>query len=635
MRALRLRVVSCAILVALIFGIMLTPAKNVSADDIEEVQSEEILEEIDEFDLLEEQNFNKDERRTESDVGYEDILRQPFVGASLPLNIRKSVGTNETFYFSTDYPNTWANTGNQAYDIVQVAYTQLGYAELPGYGNHTKYNYWYYGADNWAPWCGIFACWCADQAGISSDIIPKYALTADSRNWMRDNAFYDDTFAITPQGGDLLFFHNGTRICHIAIVVDYDPETNKVTYIGGNQQVSGSIYGVTLRSCTWAKGTKTGDNTLAGYGRPNYVNTEPSYVLDSWNWMDEYSFATASFKNEINPEDIIEIAADVTRTPDHNKMVCTASVVFEGKEYTDTVEFDFAKVVARSLNLEGKITLNIKVSLPESVLANANSYAIVTFKGTSTKQFVRDVKSQKVDGETVYVFTQDVCAKEMRDPVKVEIFDGQGKRVTFFGKEYQSITSTGCVFSVQDYLDLAKEFQDQNLVKLALIMEKYGDAAQLFFNYNPNGIKMADEVMSVSANDLANYAARYEGELPGGIKKSTASLVLEADNTIKQYYELNEEFDISSFEFYVDGEKRDPVMDSKGKYYVQVQNVVAKELHEEHTFEVRNDTNHYIVHFSALSYAQRALTVSDDENLLYLVKAIYLYNKAARTYFNY
>ena len=31
--------------------------------------------------------------------------------------------------YNTDYPNTWVNTGNPAYDIVKIAETHIGYAE--------------------------------------------------------------------------------------------------------------------------------------------------------------------------------------------------------------------------------------------------------------------------------------------------------------------------------------------------------------------------------------------------------------------------------------------------------------------------------------------------------------------------
>ncbi|MBQ1688704.1 MAG: hypothetical protein II073_05450, partial [Lachnospiraceae bacterium] len=32
--------------------------------------------------------------------------------------------------------------------------------------NHTKYNKWYFGSNKSAMWCGTFALYCADQAGL-------------------------------------------------------------------------------------------------------------------------------------------------------------------------------------------------------------------------------------------------------------------------------------------------------------------------------------------------------------------------------------------------------------------------------------------------------------------------------------
>lgn len=55
--------------------------------------------------------------------------------------------------------------------IVQVAISQIGYKE--GKNNDTKYGNWY-GLKN-QPWCAMFVSWCANQAGIPANIIPKFA----------------------------------------------------------------------------------------------------------------------------------------------------------------------------------------------------------------------------------------------------------------------------------------------------------------------------------------------------------------------------------------------------------------------------------------------------------------------------
>ena len=71
-----------------------------------------------------------------------------------------SVGMTQASAYSTGYPNTHVNTGNQVKDIIGVAMTQVGYTESYG----TKYGAWL-GNANMA-WCAAFISWCASKAGI-------------------------------------------------------------------------------------------------------------------------------------------------------------------------------------------------------------------------------------------------------------------------------------------------------------------------------------------------------------------------------------------------------------------------------------------------------------------------------------
>lgn len=70
--------------------------------------------------------------------------------------------------YSTDYPNTHTNTGDQRADIVQIAETQVGYPENDG----TKYGAWWQELQNTTydftheAWCVMFVHWCLNQAGL-------------------------------------------------------------------------------------------------------------------------------------------------------------------------------------------------------------------------------------------------------------------------------------------------------------------------------------------------------------------------------------------------------------------------------------------------------------------------------------
>jgi len=61
-------------------------------------------------------------------------------------------------------------------DLVKIAQAENGTKENGT--NNVKYNTWFYGHEvdgsNY-PWCAVFVSWCADKAGITTDIMPKTA----------------------------------------------------------------------------------------------------------------------------------------------------------------------------------------------------------------------------------------------------------------------------------------------------------------------------------------------------------------------------------------------------------------------------------------------------------------------------
>ncbi len=147
--------------------------------------------------------------------------------------------------YSTGYPNTHKNTGNQVHDIISIAKTQVGYTE----NNGTKYGAWL-GVPGTA-WCAAFVAWCANQADIPASIIPR----TTGVNGLVDIGAYHfstDISGYIPKSGDLMLFkplansnndsyytpaiRNGKYVAysHVAIVVSADESAKTVTIIDGN-----------------------------------------------------------------------------------------------------------------------------------------------------------------------------------------------------------------------------------------------------------------------------------------------------------------------------------------------------------------------------------------------------------------
>lgn len=181
--------------------------------------------------------------------------------------------------YSLDYPNTHVNTGNQQYDIVKVALTQVGYKETGD--NHTKYNAWYaYGKDVPFEWCGIFISWCAAQAEIPSTTI-KYTGLAGGYHVsnMQQNSYGCPAYSFQstiPQPGDIAYITaSGTgSSTHVGLV--YDVDALYIYTVEGNASNA-----VALRKYSRFSGFMSfGDSNVPDaakilfYARPNYQGTD-------------------------------------------------------------------------------------------------------------------------------------------------------------------------------------------------------------------------------------------------------------------------------------------------------------------------------------------------------------------------
>ena len=191
---------------------------------------------------------------------------------------------------SAAYENTYTNTGNQRADIVAVAKTQIGYHEgsLEGTtnssNNYTKYNVWngkIEGGYRYA-WCHAFVSWCANQAGIGTDIVPKTAGTSTGRSFFVNQGTYRQSAAnggsYVPQAGDIIYYGSGSSPSHVGIVSDCDGST--VYTIEGNYSNKVGTRAINLSN-----------SYIIGYGVPNYKGVNPNPDPVPTKWYDEYSLA--------------------------------------------------------------------------------------------------------------------------------------------------------------------------------------------------------------------------------------------------------------------------------------------------------------------------------------------------------
>ena len=138
---------------------------------------------------------------------------------------------------ASEYPNTHQNTGNMAADLVAVAVSQAGYCEgslsgNPSYAssnNYQKYGLWYdnnvdYIGVQRAAWCAAFVSWCANQAGIPSEILYYHAYCPYGVNWFKNRGLFHYAASrggsYVPKTGDIVYFApaGSSTSSHIGIV---------------------------------------------------------------------------------------------------------------------------------------------------------------------------------------------------------------------------------------------------------------------------------------------------------------------------------------------------------------------------------------------------------------------------------
>lgn len=170
------------------------------------------------------------------------------------VNGKAIIGATGT---STANSSSASSYGSSAKDIVDVAISQIGYKESGN--NNTKYGQ--YTGTNGLAWCHAFVSWCANQAGISTSIVPKTASTTTGMNWFKSRGLFKYKGSYTPKRGDIIYFKTGAS--HVGIV-EYS-SGGKVYTIEGN-----SSNAVRRRNYSLSY------STITGYGVPKYTYVKGS-----------------------------------------------------------------------------------------------------------------------------------------------------------------------------------------------------------------------------------------------------------------------------------------------------------------------------------------------------------------------
>ena len=169
-----------------------------------------------------------------------------------------------------------ALTGDMKTDIIAVAKSQVGYTEDE---TGTIYGAWFKKQTSssydftTAPWCAMFISWCADKAGIGSDIIPITSLSKYSASVFKNNGLWKEPTGYTPQVGDLVYFVYGDtdEINHMGIAIEVADK--KVTVCEGNKTSLNGGVGISSYALD--------NHGIKGYATPKYTTSTNSSAAPS------------------------------------------------------------------------------------------------------------------------------------------------------------------------------------------------------------------------------------------------------------------------------------------------------------------------------------------------------------------
>jgi hypothetical protein len=292
-----------------------------------------------------------------------------------------------------------------------------------------------------------------------------------------------------------------------------------------------------------------------------------------------------------------------------------------------------------------KIGLKMYFIIDDSVLNDVN---VVVTHGSKYHSFpAKDATLE--DSETnLRSFSLYLPAKEIGDTVKVRIRDvsetdpssdaGYWDYVTGKGKQIDALE--GFSFSGEDYIRGMKQQNPGDVKYCALLdaLANFSAAARKEFNYNADTAVVNEAAIAhVTAETLEPYEfTKVNSAQSIGMKKHQISTVLESETMVRNIFTLNDGDSIDNYIFLVEGVEKTPV-ERNGTYLIDFEKVVAKNLDEFYTVEVRrrDDSDaYYRVDYCVLSWCYQALTVSAaTDNDRTLAKAMYVYNQAAIDYF--
>lgn len=286
-----------------------------------------------------------------------------------------------------------------------------------------------------------------------------------------------------------------------------------------------------------------------------------------------------------------------------------------------------AKFSKASLSLKDSINVNLYVN----ILNDLESGAQVDFRAAGKESKTISGLNQNKEYDDSYKVSYEMNAAEMTKPVTAKISN--------LGEGNDPVTLT---YSVRDYSVEAMQVSDKSLQALIKAMLNYGAYSQINFNKTEYGLANAsyeytlDELKDVKADSI-NVAAPTFGTY-NGVSVTDVSLLLKSKTILRFYLDVAEGTDLTGATVTADGVTGISATIDEQKRYVQIEGIAAKDLDKVYTLTLSTDSGDKVVTYSPLNYVKTVLGSeygsAEYTNIRNVAKTLYLYNQAAKTYFD-
>ena len=351
----------------------------------------------------------------------------------------------------------------------------------------------------------------------------------------------------------------------------------------------------------------------------------------TWTW-DGIKAAEATFVCKTDETHTTTLKAEISTESADGNVTCTATVELDGKTFTDTKTAAVDVTVASStLTLGDTFAVRIYIKPSEELLADDGAYVTMNDKKIPLSEGMKKGSGD----ETRYGFSYDIGPTTLNDDVTLKVFDGEGNEMILLKKD-GTVLPDGYIYRAQTYIDRNASSSNEKLGNLLKALNDLGNYAQTFFQYNTENIApLMGDISGVSAADVADYAVVTEVLNEDMIGYIGSTMLLQTELKIRQYYSLADGVDASTLTFTIDGVQVSPKVNGK-TVTVDSRNVPARDFDKTYTFEVKDAEGNVILRsqYGVYSYVNAAFEkAADNEALMNLAKALFVYGNAAKTYF--